>query len=107
VRAKAGASATLQLLLEATPVPPGFANGELVDDVDSDAIIEAFERMSDARAAIIDAVQGDWTVEDAVDVALLIELNERDQLWRRALNEALSRMTSAQLAAELRSCDDE
>ncbi len=99
LRAARGAGATLRLLLEATPVPPGFEDGGTPDDVDTDTILEAFERMRAARDAIIDAVAGDWDLSDPVEVALLTELNERDQLWRRALNEALAKMTSEQLAA--------
>jgi hypothetical protein len=92
VRVSGGAGATLRLLLEATPVPPGFDDD--FDDVEADAIIEAFERMRDTREAIIDSVEGTWDVDDPVDVALLSELNERDQLWRRALNEALTKMST-------------
>jgi hypothetical protein len=94
VRATGGAGATLLLLLEATPIPPGFEDGGVGDDVEADVIIEAFERMRDTREAIIDSVEGTWDVDDPVDVALLSELNERDQLWRRALNEALTKMAS-------------
>ena len=98
-----GAGSTLRLLLEATPIPPGFEDGMTPDDVNADEVIEAFERMRDARDAIIDAAAGDWDISDPVDVSLLTELNERDQLWRRALNEALAKMTSEQLAAD--ECD--
>lgn len=94
IRAQGGAGATLRLLLEATPIPPGFEDGGF-DDVEADVIIEAFEKMRDTREAIIDAIDGTWDVDDPVDVALLSELNERDQLWRRALNEALTKMSVA------------
>lgn len=95
VRTQGGAGATLRLLLEATPIPPGFEDGGGGDEVEADVIIEAFERMRDTREAIIDSVEGTWDVDDPVDVALLSELNERDQLWRRALNEALTKMAAA------------
>lgn len=94
VRASRGAGATLRLLLEATPVPPGFEADRTPEDFDADDLVTAFERMRDTREAIIDSVQGSWDVDDPVDVALLSELNERDQLWRRALNEALAKMAS-------------
>ncbi len=92
IRTSGGAGATLRLLLEATPIPPDFEEaGD--DDVEAEEIIEAFERMRDTREAIIDSIQGTWDVDDPVDVALLSELNERDQLWRRALNEALTKLS--------------
>ena len=94
IRATGGAGATLRLLLEATPIPPGFEDGGAGDDVEAEVIIEAFERMRDMREAIIDSVKGTWDVDDPVDVALLSELNDRDQLWRRALNEALTKMSA-------------
>ena len=52
VRTQGGAGATLRLLLEATPIPPGFEDGGGGDDVEADVIIEAFERagFSDVRA---------------------------------------------------------
>jgi hypothetical protein len=96
VRTSRGAGATLRLLLEATPVPPGFEADQTPDDFDADDLVTAFEKMRDTREAIIDSVQGTWDVDDPVDVALLSELNERDQLWRRALNEALAKMASSQ-----------
>lgn len=99
IRTSGGAGATLRLLLEATPIPPGFEDGGGAEDVEADVIIEAFEKMRDTREAIIDSVEGTWDVDDPVDVALLSELNERDQLWRRALNEALTKM-SAELSCE-------
>jgi hypothetical protein len=93
IRTSGGAGATLRLLLEATPIPPGFEDvGD--EDVEAEEIIEAFERMRDTREAIIDSIEGTWDVDDPVDVALLSELNERDQLWRRALNEALTKLSS-------------
>jgi 2-phospho-L-lactate guanylyltransferase (CobY/MobA/RfbA family) len=106
VRISGGAGATLRLLLEATPIPPGFEDGSHLDDVEADVIIEAFERMRDTREAIIDSVEGTWDVDDPVDVALLSELNERDQLWRRALNEALTKMSSELEDYEERRQDD-
>lgn len=106
-RSARGAGATLRMLLEVTPVPPGFEDGATPYDVDSEALLAAFERMRAAREAVLDAAAGSWDVADPVDVALLTELNERDQLWRRALNEALAKMTSEQLAAGvLRRQDD-
>lgn len=98
-RVSQGAGTTLRLLLEVTPIPPGFEDGSTPYDVDADELIAAFERMRDARDAIIDSCAGDWDVSDPVEVAMLTELNERDQLWRRALNEALAKMSSEQLAA--------
>lgn len=106
-RSARGASATLRLLLEATPVPPGFEGGATPYDVDGDALLAAFERMREAREKVLDSVAGSWDVTDPVDVALLTELNERDQLWRRALNEALAKMTSEQLAAGVRRRQDD
>jgi hypothetical protein len=94
-----GAGAILRLLLEATPVPHGFEDGETPEEVDADYLVAAFERMRETREAIIDSIEGNWGVGDPVDVALLSELNERDQIWRRALNEALTKMSADQLAA--------
>lgn len=94
IRFSGVAGVTLRMLLEATPIPPGFEHGGTGDDVEADVIIEAFERMRETREAIIDSVEGTWDVEDPVDVALLSELNERDQLWRRALNEALTKLSA-------------
>lgn len=106
-RSARGASATLRMLLEVTPVPPGFEDGATPYDVDSEALLAAFERMRAAREAVLDTAAGTWDVSDPVDVAMLTELNERDQLWRRALNEALAKMSSEQLAAGvLRRQDD-
>ena len=88
-------------------MPPGFEGGATPYDVDGEALLAAFERMREAREAVLDAVAGTWDVTDPVDVALLTELNERDQLWRRALHEALAKMSSEQLAAGVRRRQDD
>jgi hypothetical protein len=99
IRSSRGIGSTLRLLLESTPIPRGFEDGGTPDDIDADYLVAAFERMRDAREAIIDAVQGSWDIEDPVDIALLSELNERDQIWRHALNEALAKMTAEEVAS--------